>query len=117
MNALKACGEIKIRPISINKCFKGRRFKTKDYKDWRDLFAILIGKKKETVVGMVDIDLKFYIKNYKMADVDNMCKPCLDALVDSKVIEDDRFVKRITLEKFPVKREIDEKIQITIKRI
>jgi len=104
---------ININPISVNKCFKGRRFKTDDYKAFREQFILLV-KKGHKTEGWVTIRLSFHVKNYKMADVDNFIKPTLDAIVDCGFIEDDRFVKRLEVEKFPVKTKEEEGIFIEI---
>jgi len=107
---------IKIKPISINKCWQGRRYKTPEYTNWRIAFGLLASNSVR-FSGYIEINLKFYIHNYKMADVDNFIKPTLDALVDKNIIDDDRFIKRIISEKFQIAKNIDEHIYINIKNI
>jgi len=109
---------IEIKPISVNQCWQGRRFKTKKYKDWREEFCwLLISKKIKKIKGDVDVKVIYYIKHYKTSDVDNFNKATLDALVESRVIEDDRFVQKICAIKKQVKNKEDERIEFEIKKI
>jgi len=104
---------VNISPISINKCWKGRRFKTYDYCVWREELGYII-RHQETITGWVNIDLEFHIKSFKATDTDNMVKPIMDSLVENEVITDDRFVKKLTAEKFPVDCKSKEKVIIKI---
>ena len=68
-----------IKPISINKCFQGRRFKTPEYKQYeRDLH--LLGGHFKAIRGDVEVIIEWYLKNDKMTDIDNPVKPILDFL-------------------------------------
>ena len=88
-------------PISVNKAWQGRRFKTKEYSSWRQQMGMLLGKCSKTK-GWVDVELKFYLpsRQYKTAEVDNFLKGIMDVLVEKEIIEDDRFVKKVVVEKF-----------------
>ena len=101
--------EINISPISINKVFQGRRFKTPEYTQWRKDFSWIVKKVHHKCTGL---KIDFYIKNFAMSDVDNMVKPFLDALVENKIIDDDRYIKKLILEKFKVDNKEDEKIVV-----
>jgi len=101
---------IKIKPFSINKAWQGRRFKTPEYKQWRIDFSLLCGKGK-MIKGLVDVNLKFYLKNFAMIDVDNCVKTTLDSLVENGFIEDDRKIVKLAVEKIKSK---DEKIEFEI---
>lgn len=94
-------GKVDIKPISINACWQGRRFKTKSYAAWREESLWLVKEKKiKKVKGRCEVQLTFHCsKNFKRADIDNMIKPALDSLVDSGVIEDDRFIERLVVDK------------------
>jgi Holliday junction resolvase RusA-like endonuclease len=103
---------IKINPMSANKMFQGRRFKTSEYKAWREEF----GYKLKTDLRDLEpkfVKLEFGLKNFKMSDTDNFAKSTLDALTESGVIKDDRFIEKLHLEKKKVKNKEDEYIKIT----
>lgn len=82
---------IEIKPLSINRAWKGRRFRTYEYKKYEEEMLYLLPK-KEMVKGKVGVLLAFYIKNPKQCDVDNFIKPVLDIIVKKGYIEDDRYV-------------------------
>ncbi len=89
----------KIKPLSINKAWQGRRFKTKDYKNYeRDLLYIL--QKQEMIKGEVAINIDFYFKYPKKCDIDNPVKCLVDILVKKGYIEDDRKIMKMDLRKF-----------------
>ena len=98
-------------PLSVNKCWQGRRFKTKEYNEWRNGLEYLLPKKK-IIEGEVEVNIKFWIKSYKRCDVDNFAKPFLDSLVNKQYIEDDRKIIKLTLEKF---QSIKPRIELEIK--
>ena len=93
--------KVNIKPISINKIFQGRRFKTPEYSAWREECFFLIKKMKlKKITGECKVQLTFHCsRNFKMADIDNFCKGSLDALVEAGVIEDDRFIMKLTVDK------------------
>jgi len=114
---------LKIRPLTINKAFQGRRFKTKDYIIYEHEALIRLASSKskkkddggwEKVAGWVEIRYEFHIKNYKITDVGNLEKLISDIVVKAGMIEDDRFIKRLDLEKFQCFGN-DEYIVISIK--
>ena len=104
MKKLKTYIGVTHEPISINKCWQGKRFKTPEYKTWREFMQWKI-KTPEQVKGYCEIEIVVNIKNYKMADVDNFCKPILDSLVDAGAIEDDRKVVSLKITKKQAKAE------------
>ena len=105
--------EIEIKPLRISMAYKGRRFKTNEYKEWQNEFTLLIGK-HSPICGKIALTAEFYIKNDKMSDIDNFFKTLLDTLKDTKVIEDDRFIYEIHSYKYHSKREF---IRITIENL
>jgi len=103
---------IPVRPLTINRAFQGRRFKTKDYKQYEwDLSRFLKGKK---IKGMVEIRYKFYLKYFATTDVSNLIKLLEDCIVKAGLIDDDRKVKKFHAEKFKSK---EDKIEINIKSL
>ena len=95
--------KIPLKPLSVNRVWQGRRFKTKEYKQYEQDCSWFMKDKK--VSGWVEINYKFFLpsKTYKMSDCDNFIKPIQDIMVKNKMIDDDRFIKRFTVEKFLAK--------------
>lgn len=111
--------KVKIPPLSINKCWQGKRFKTKTYKEWREQFYYLALPDqffKEKINEPCEVFLDFYIKNFKLADVDNFIKPTFDAMVESGLIEDDRLIICVNAKKHKVKNKEDEMLEIRINK-
>jgi len=101
-----------IKPLSVNQAWQGRKFKTNKYKTWREEFGWLAyqwvkGRKKKIYKGELAVKITVFIspKVYKKSDVDNFCKPILDAMVESKIIEDDRFVRILSISKYQSENE------------
>lgn len=89
---------IPIKALSSNKAWQGRRFKTPEYKQYERDFLLLMPK-TPPVRGKIALSLHFYMKNDKMADIDNPIKLVQDILVKSGVIEDDRFIYELHVKK------------------
>lgn len=82
---------VDLKPLSVNKVWQGRRFKTKAYKDYeRDLLWIL--PKMEPIKGRVEIRYRFHMKNHKQSDWDNPIKPLQDVLEKAGIIEADENI-------------------------
>lgn len=105
--------EINLKPITVNQCWVGKRFKTPEYKQWREQMCWLL-KGKEKIKGWFGIEIEFYIKSFAITDGDNLEKPFLDALTESGIIQDDRYMKWHRSEKFPVKDKKDERVVFKI---
>jgi Holliday junction resolvase RusA-like endonuclease len=103
----------KIKPLSINQAFQGRRFKTNLYKCYeRDLNAI--GGKFEPIKGNVEVIIEWYLKNDKMTDIDNPTKLVLDFLTKAGAYEDDRKIRELHLYKYHADQDY---FKITINKI
>lgn len=103
---------VKIKPLSVNQVWQGKRFKTKKYKDYeKEFLYLLLGNKK--VSGYVEISYKVYLRYFSTSDIGNFEKPITDILVKANLIDDDRFVKKIVMEKF---KSIEDYIEINIKK-
>lgn len=103
--------DIRLKPLSVNKAFKGRRFKTEECKHYEKCLFYLLPK-KEKIRGKIHISYHFFLKNHKMMDIDNLVKILQDVIVKKGYIEDDRLIYRMTVEKIPSKV---DRIQIDIK--
>jgi len=105
--------KIRINPISVNKCWKGRRFKTSEYKAWREMFCLLVNTTDKDLEPTF-ARLEFGLKAFKTTDLDNLIKPTLDAITEAGVIKDDRFIEQLVTFKKKVKEKDDEYINITL---
>jgi Holliday junction resolvase RusA-like endonuclease len=82
---------LKIKPLSINQAFKGRRFRTDLYNDYiKDMKDILAKEIDIPDPKNVKIAIEFGFST-KLSDIDNCIKPFLDCLV-KKYKVDDRYI-------------------------
>jgi len=91
-----------VKPLSVNKAWRGgKRFQTEDYKTYKEEIKWLVNA-KSTLKGYIEVHLSFGLteSTYKRCDVDNFAKTTLDSLVEAGVIEDDRLVKKLVIEKY-----------------
>lgn len=106
--------KIEIPPLSVNKCWQGRRYKTKEYDVWRSSFAFLYSRQKKkniTSEKKVGVKVIFHIKNDKRSDLDNVFKPFFDSCVLCGIIKDDRFIYEIVARKEKTKKNEKEYIE------
>lgn len=91
-------------PPSVNNLFsqglvkgKVRRFPSRKYKQWRKEANILLRLAKLPEFGMNRVDIRIALtpKDSRPRDVDNFNKAVLDALVEARVIADDRYIARV----------------------
>lgn len=101
---------INVPPLSVNKVWQGRRFKTKLYKDW-EKDALKSMPKREMIMGDILVRLFFYMRYPKKADIDNPIKMALDLLTKRGWIEDDRKIFVLNVYKIKSK---EEKIKVEI---
>lgn len=107
--------KIDIKPFSINESWKGQKYKTLAYRAWRKECGWQLkaaSQKIDPIKGYVEIHYEFYLRNFRKCDCDNFIKTTTDVLVDMGIIEDDRFVKKFIVEKFPIN--IDDKTGIAL---
>lgn len=112
---------LKINPLSVNKAWKGKRYKTDDYKSYEGLVLYEISKviistenRFSNTKNELSILYVFYIKNYGNADAGNFEKLISDILVKSGTVTDDRYFKSVTCIKERVDNYTDERIDIYI---
>ncbi len=108
---MKIKASIPIKPLSINKAFQGRRFKTKEYNSWIKEGLLLMGKKK-TLKGELSIHVDFYFRYAKKNDIDNCLKTLLDLICKRGWIKDDRQITYLSVCKAQSDR---ERIEVSIK--
>lgn len=98
---------ISISPLSANKMYmpnpRGRgMIKTSDYRNFiRILENELLLQRRPKIEGWVNVYIEIYLTNYAGRDTDNCNKALIDQLVKYGYMDDDRFVKKVTTEKFP----------------
>lgn len=91
---------IDIKPLSVNKAWRGRKYKTNDYLHYEtDVYFLL--PNNQSVHGVVEIWYTFYLKNHKATDISNLIKLLEDVLVKKGIIDDDRFVYSFHVKKIP----------------
>ena len=107
--------KIDAKPLTVNRAWRERRFKTPEYKIYeREVFYLLKNCGIKKVDGWVEVKYIFYLKHYRISDLGNFEKPLSDILVKAGLIDDDRFIKRMTLEKFKSDKDY---IRIIIKKV
>lgn len=91
---------VDVKPLSVNKAWQGRRFKTDDYLCYENEVYFLLPN-GEHVGGMVEIWYTFYLKNHKATDTSNLIKLLEDIMVKKGLIDDDRYVYSFHAKKIP----------------
>ena len=100
-----------VKPLSVNQCWQGRRFKTKAYKQYEKAILLLLPDIEFTYKDDIEINIVFGF-SAKTADIDNPLKPILDIL-QKKYGFNDRSVYRLTVDKVITKKK-EEFINIRI---
>lgn len=101
--------DVHIKPLSVNKVWQGRRFKTDDYKRYeRDLIMLL---PKGKVSGEIEVTIELFLKNEKRTDIDNPIKPLFDILTKKGVWDDDCKIVSLHVHK---SHRVKEGMRITI---
>jgi len=93
--------QVKIKPLSVNKAWQGKRYKTPEYKDYRMLLRYTLPDVAPIPKPML-LYVRFYVSS-KASDLDNLLKPFIDALQD-KYGFDDKEIYEIHCSKRIVKK-------------
>lgn len=101
-----------IKPISVNRAFRGRRYPTKEYQDYKRFFGLSLPRGH--VSGNVALALSFHLPagTFAKSDVSNLIKATEDALVERGIIDDDRHVISVTATKICTGK--DYRIGVTV---
>ena len=91
----------KIKPLSVNECWQGRRYKTRSYKDY-EAFLLYNLPQKELPKPPYEVKFTFGLSNM-CADWDNPIKPLQDIL-QKKYGFNDKDVLRGVVDKVKVKK-------------
>lgn len=89
---------VEIKPLSVNECWQGKRFKTKTYTNYeKEMMLLLRPHDFEQSKDPLEISLTVGVSNVA-SDVDNVVKPFLDIL-QKKYNFNDKYVFRLIVEK------------------
>ena len=92
--------KLNYKPVSVNDVWKGRRFKTKEYKQYENDLSILLWQFKEPRLSKsIKITYRFYQKSVLVSDADNLIKPLQDILVKTGFLSDDRYIMEMHIYK------------------
>ena len=105
--------KLDIKPLSVNECWMGRRFKTSKYKNYeRNLFTVLPKMELPEPPYQLIIEWGF---SSSASDIDNPCKPFIDILQKYYGFND-KLIHQLNLSKCKVKKG-NEYINFEIKSI
>ena len=91
---------LKVKPLTVNQAWKGRRYTSDDYKAY--IAECLYKLPKITVEAKrYEIIFRFYLIHHATTDYDNLIKPIQDILVKKGILPDDRFIYKASQEKIP----------------
>ena len=82
---------IKIKPLSVNKAWCGRRFKTDDYKNYEKAVLLMLPK-MEVPTGDLSVTIYWGFSNIQ-SDVDNPTKMFVDILQKKYGFNDNRIMQ------------------------
>lgn len=89
--------KINVKPLSVNQCYRGRRFKTKEYRQYEK--DILVQLKP---IDVPDGELEVHIQagfSSKGADLDNIAKIFIDILQKKYNFNDNRIYSIILMKR------------------
>ena len=92
---------VNIKPLSVNKCFQGRRYKTKEYKAYEQELMLKL-QPFDLPSKPYKLIITFGFSN-KLSDIDNALKPTLDIL-QKKYGFNDRDIYKLIVEKHITKK-------------
>jgi Holliday junction resolvase RusA-like endonuclease len=95
--------QIHRKPLSVNACWQGKRFKTPLYKDYEKEILELLPEKYEIPEGDLQVRYEFGLNT--MADWDNPVKPLQDILQKKYDFDDRRIMKAEVIKKVVKKGE------------
>mgnify|MGYP007083431757 CR=1 FL=1 len=92
---------VNIKPLSVNNCWQGKRFKTPAYTAYEKQVLLSL-KPMKLPAAPYQLKLKFGFSN-KASDIDNPCKPLIDIL-QKRYKFNDKEVYMLIVEKEVVKK-------------
>jgi len=93
--------QLPIKPLSNNRLWQGKRFKTREYNKYIELVLMLLPKGVDKIIGEYSIDIRVYIKSaWLKSDVSNFIKGLEDCIVKAGLVDDDRFCTDLRIRKY-----------------
>jgi Holliday junction resolvase RusA-like endonuclease len=106
--------KLNVKPLSVNQCWQGRRFKTKAYKQYEKAMMLILPNVEYKFKDKIGITIEFGFSN-STSDIDNPLKPVLDIL-QKKYGFNDRSIYELTVTKSLTKKK-EEFIKINIYQV
>lgn len=100
-----------IKPLSVNRAWQGKRFKTKEYLQY-EKHVLLLLPKLIIPKGKLLLEISFGVSN-KASDIDNPIKPFLDILQKKYNFDDKQVYKLIVNKEITPKNQEFIKFKIT----
>lgn len=94
-DTIKSMTGLKIKPLSVNEAYRGRRFISDKYHKYKRDVALILPKNLKIPDGPLEIYFRFGVARLN-CDVDNPVKPFLDILQAQYLFNDSRVQKIIT---------------------
>lgn len=94
--------KIKIKALSVNKCWQGRRFKTPEYLAYEKELMYLLPKEYTIPEDNLFLSIEVGMSS-SLSDLDNVCKPFQDIL-QKKYNFNDKRINKIQMYKTKVKK-------------
>jgi Holliday junction resolvase RusA-like endonuclease len=93
---------LEIKPLSVNDVWRGRRFKTPDYRAYEQHCFLILPNAVEIPEGRLELKIRFCLSSAG-GDIDNPTKPILDILQKKYGFNDSR-IYRLLIEKVITKK-------------
>jgi len=87
---------VRIKPLSVNDAWQGRRFKTPEYRSYEKALMLMLPK-IEVPEGPLELEMRVGYSN-KASDIDNFVKPFVDVMQKKYGFNDNR-IYRLVIEK------------------
>ena len=97
--------KLNIKPLSVNECWQGKRFKTPLYKKYEQNMLLILPKFKVNIESELGIFLEFGFSS-SLCDLDNPVKPLIDILQKKYGFNDKNIVK-LNINKVLVKKGLE----------
>jgi Holliday junction resolvase RusA-like endonuclease len=105
---------LKIKALSVNQAWQGKRYKTPKYLEYERLMMYLLPSQLKIESGELEIIVDFGFSS-SLSDIDNCLKPLLDCL-QKKYGFNDRQVAKLVVTKSKIKKG-EEYINLIINKL
>jgi Holliday junction resolvase RusA-like endonuclease len=97
--------KLNIKPLSVNKAWQGKRFKTPLYKAYEKKMLLILPKNIGKISEQIEVNITFGFSN-KASDIDNCVKLFLD-LLQKKYGFNDSQIYRLNIHKVLTDKGLD----------